>query len=46
MIYLFAFYAPMSDMVRDVREWSTDEDSDDDLEELDHPFASRQVYDI
>jgi hypothetical protein len=46
VVLLFTFYAPMSDMVRDVREWSTDEESDDDLEGLDHPFASRQVYDI
>ncbi len=46
MVLLFTFYALMSDMVRDVREWSMDEESDDDLEELDHPFASREVYDI
>jgi hypothetical protein len=42
MVLLFAFHALFSDMVRDVREWSSDDESD----ETAHPFASRRVYDI
>ncbi len=42
MVLLFAFQALFADMIHDVREWSSDDESD----ETAHPFASRQVYDI
>jgi hypothetical protein len=42
VVLLFSFEASFADMIRDVREWSSDEESD----ETAHPFASRRVYDI
>jgi hypothetical protein len=39
---LFSVEASFADMIHDVREWSSDEESD----ETAHPFASRRVYDI
>ena len=42
ILFLFAFHAPFAERIREVREWS----SDDESEETAHPFASRRVYDI
>jgi len=42
VVLLFSFEATFADMIHDVREWSSDDESD----ETAHPFASRRVYDI
>jgi hypothetical protein len=41
-LLLFAFRARISDVVHEVRDWSSDESSD----EPGHPYASPRVYDI
>jgi hypothetical protein len=42
VVLLFSFEASFADMIHYVREWSSDDESD----ETAHPFASRRVYDI